>query len=52
MWSATNPGDYGASLRDSAIFKRPMSSGTAALDRWVPLSCHVYRVQLQPKPHG
>ncbi|KAL3150781.1 Centrosome and spindle pole associated protein 1, variant 2 [Trebouxia sp. C0010 RCD-2024] len=33
MWSATNPGDYGASLRDSAVFRRPMSSGTAALDR-------------------
>lgn len=33
MWSATNPGDYGASLRDSTIFRRPMSSGNAALDR-------------------
>ncbi|DBA93248.1 TPA: Centrosome and spindle [Trebouxia sp. C0005] len=33
MWSATNPGDYGASLRDSAVFRRPLSSGSSALDR-------------------
>ncbi|DBB12608.1 TPA: Centrosome and spindle, variant 2 [Trebouxia sp. C0006] len=33
MWSATNPGDYGASLRDSAVFRRPPSSGSSALDR-------------------
>jgi len=33
MWSATNPGDYGASLRDSAVFRRPPTSGSSALDR-------------------
>ena len=50
MWSATNPGDYGASLRDSTIFRRPMSSGTAVLDRYalpnLALYVRVYTVTM------
>ena len=41
MWSATNPGDYGASLRDSAVFRRPLSSRPSALDRSATCSCMI-----------